>query len=138
MKTTKVTPAQATQIVKLISIDLQNKSIEDRDDVCFKLSKNYTTYANTLDMHYTYTYVLNNQKSYRDTAFRQVLNGKQFKSVLVNCPLRFLKQEQRYTKNGSYKGQFFTVDYAALIMSEKGRELLALAQQDAETNLAIR
>lgn len=136
MKTTKVTPAQAKQIVKLISIDLQNKSCEEREDVCFKLSKNYTSYANTLDMHYTY--MTRGTKTYRDTYHREVLNGKQFKTAITNCPLRFMKQEQRYTKNGNYRGIFFTVDYAALIMCEKGRELLALAQQDAETNLAIR
>ena len=135
MKTTKVTPAQANQIVKLISIDLQNKSIDTRSNVCFQQSTSHSTGARTMNMYYQF--MTGGSKPFMQTHLRQVLNGKQFKSIVTNCPLRFLKHENRLNKRGQYIGQFYTVDYAALVMDEKGRELLALAQQDAETNLSI-
>lgn len=129
-KTAKITAAQATNLEVMIAEYLVVKGTPNKYNVHFRMSKNYSTWADTVELCY-YTQGGSVRQS------KEILDGRQTNAVLRNCPVRVFETKRVSTLwGGEDLGEQMFLDLAALMLDPKGAEVVANAMALAKTTLS--
>lgn len=129
-KTAKITNAQATNLEVMIAEYLVVKGTPNKYNVHFRKSKNYSTWADTVELCYE-TQGGSTKQS------KEVLDGRQTKAVLYNCPVRVFETKRVSTLWGNNDlGEQMFLDLAALMLDPKGAEVVANAMALAKITLS--